>query len=79
MQPILIKLLWIKRLLFAKKFVILTEKASTIYVAGKRRRTFKDELATISMRSELVEFHSALKQLISEFDKKVRASNRKRK
>lgn len=71
MGNILLKLQWVRRLLFAKNYIVLADGNSVIVIRGIKEPHLSDFLQFTSQHASLIEYRQLLDELIREHSDKV--------
>lgn len=79
MKHIVIKLVWAFRILKARHFIVLTNKASMLFIPESvvKDPKFSDSVSLLSQRSLLVEYREAMTAAIKDFDKEMQRKSKK--
>jgi hypothetical protein len=67
-----LKLLWARRLLRAKYFVVMTDRGSAISFESADPKSLTDAVGIASQRAELQSFYQSISSLIIEHDKAIK-------
>lgn len=79
MKQFLVKLVWAWRILKARHFIVLTNKASMLFIPRSvvKEPHFADLISLTSQRALLTEYRAALDDVIKDFDEEMKHRSRK--